>query len=366
MTRRWRPSLAFVLGGALIGTLALSFWGLVLLRVIGPEIGFRQAAMLLATLIACATAVLGLLQLRLLLRPIRALAAYAEAQEGTVAPIPPPRHFGTRELQAMASRVIAMAEALREREATVRTYTDHVTHELKSPVAAIRAASELLSDGGDLTEVQQRLLSEIDGARQQIKAQLAALRDAAQAREASHRGSTTLSALTEILEAGHPALALRFVGAEELLPLSADGLRIILDQLLRNAAEHGATSVELRVGLQDGRLFLTVQDNGRGISAGNAGRIFEPFFTTRRDTGGTGMGLTIVRNLLVAHGGRLALVQAPNGDLSHRFCLKAGYPLPDAPVSPDRPAGPAADCPGAVRSGPEDGPRRARSGWSRG
>ena len=59
MSRRWRPSLAFVLGGALTGTLALSFTGLIVLRYLGPAIGFRNAAILLAISITLATAVLG-------------------------------------------------------------------------------------------------------------------------------------------------------------------------------------------------------------------------------------------------------------------------------------------------------------------
>ena len=52
-------------------------------------------------------------------------------------------------------------------------------------------------------------------------------------------------------------------------------------------------------------------DNGPGVSPGNRARIFDPFFTTRRDAGGTGMGLPIVRRLLQAHGGDIALVDGP-------------------------------------------------------
>lgn len=50
-----------------------------------------------------------------------------------------------------------------------------------------------------------------------------------------------------------------------------------------------------------GQIVLDVMDDARGISAGNETRIFEPFFTTRRASGGTGMGLAVVRNLLAAH-----------------------------------------------------------------
>lgn len=307
MSRRWRPSLAFVLGGALAGTLGLSLAGLVALRYVGPAIGFRSAALLIALAITAATAVLGWLLLRLLLRPIRALETYARARERGD-PAPPPGHYGTRETAATAARVIAMAEALGDREATIRAFTDHATHELKTPVAAIRAAVELLEDGGGLSPADARLLGEIDGARAQIEAQLAGLRRAAQAREVRHLGESRLAAVLPGLAAGFPGLSLTASGDTLPLPIAADGLTLVLEHLLRNAEQHGARHVELLAEAGDGGPVLDIGDDGRGISAGNEGRVFEPFFTTRRDEGGTGMGLTVVRNLLAAHRAGIALV----------------------------------------------------------
>ncbi len=302
MNRRWRPSLALVLGGALAGTLGLSFAGLVALRYLGPEVGYRNAALLLAVAITAATALLGGLLVRLLLRPIHGLEAYARALENATAP-PPPRHFGTRELHASATRVIAMAEALRSRETTIRAYTDHVTHELKTPLSAIRAAVELLIDGEALTDGDRRLVGDVDGACQQIAAQLAALRVAAQAREVRYLGHATLDDVVPTLALDRPDLALEVEGGDLALPLSGAGLRIVLGHLLCNAAEHGAGWVTLRASATPEGSFLMVSDNGRGISPGNAGRIFEPFFTTRRSDGGTGMGLSVVRTILLAHRG---------------------------------------------------------------
>lgn len=305
MTRRWRPSLGFVLGGALAGTLALSFAGLVALRYLGPEVGFRNAAMGLGALIAGATALLGWLLWRLLLRPIRALETYASAQQAGAAPVPPV-HFGTRELHATATRVITMAEALRDRETTIRSFTDHVTHELKTPVSVIRAAAELLVDGGDLTPQDARLLQQIDAARAQLETQLAALRRAAQARELRYDGQCDLTDLAAALRQQYP---LDIIVQPAPLPLSAAGMMLILGHLLQNAAQHGATRVELTAQ----GAYLDIKDNGTGVSAGNAPHVFAPFFTTRRDAGGTGMGLSILRNILSTHGGEITLVPAPQG-----------------------------------------------------
>lgn len=317
MSRHWRPSLGLVLGGGLAGTLVVSFVGLVTLRYLGPMIGFRTAALLLAGGIALATAVLGWLMLRLLVRPIRALERYALAQE-RAAQTDPPRRFGTRELYATATRVIAMAEALRDREATIRAYTDHVTHELKTPVSVIRAALELLEDGSDLSADDRKLIAQIDGARVQIEAQLGALSRAARARETRYLGETTLAALVPGLASDWPALELTVTSDALALPISGEGLGIVLGHLLRNAGEHGARRVALRAEAEGATVRLLVTDDGHGISPGNAARIFEPFFTTRRDMGGTGMGLVVVHNILTAHRARIALVPGTTGA---NFCL---------------------------------------------
>ena len=173
-------------------------------------------------MILLATAVLGYLLVRLLLQPIRALERFASDQE-TAAPLTPPAHFGTRELHATASRVVEMAETQRDREASIRAHTDHVTHELKSPVAAIRAAVELLSDSPVLTAEDRALLSQIGGAGLQMERQLAALRTATQAKETRHLGWSTLAEVMPALTRDWQGLALQIDGAKVRLPLAAAG-----------------------------------------------------------------------------------------------------------------------------------------------
>ena len=304
--RRWRPSLGFVLGGALLATLALALAGLVVLRYLGPMTGFRQAAMLLGGIILVLTGALGWLLVRLLLRPIMALEAYAVAHRaGDRAAVP--QHFGTHELHRTAQAVIGMAETLRDREATIRSYTDHVTHEIKTPVSVIKAAVELLEDGGDLVPADRAILAQIDGAQGQIARQLQALRDAAQAREARYLGHCTLAEVAMGL--GGPTVEVQ--GGAVPLPMAAAGMTVVLSHLIRNAGEHGAQRVVLTAALVRDGVEVRVADDGTGISPGNRDRVFEPFFTTGRATGGTGMGLSIVRNILAAHRATIALSDLP-------------------------------------------------------
>ena len=124
MRRKWRPGLALVLGGALCGTLLLSLTGLVAFRYLGPELGYRNAAVLLALIITAATAVLGWLLVRLLLRPIIALERFAtQVVRHPADPLSPPARFGTQELGTTAQSVIDMAETLRNRETTIRSFS---------------------------------------------------------------------------------------------------------------------------------------------------------------------------------------------------------------------------------------------------
>lgn len=311
LRRKWRPSLGFVLGGGLAGTLALSLLGLIALRYLGPEIGFRSAAAVLTLGIGLATCVLGYLLVRLLLRPITALARYsADVQQGHTAE--PPDHFGTQELSQLAGSVMDMADTLQRREASIRSFADHVTHELKTPVTAIRAASELLQDSADLSEQDRALIQQISGANNQMQTQLDALNRVAAARIPEHHGETDLLKVMADLHDAFPELELSVEGETQSLPLAASGLRIVLQHLLDNARRHGARRVTLTA--LSGT--LKIHDDGPGVSDGNRDRIFNPFFTTAREEGGTGMGLTIAASILAAHGARISLIST---DIGARF-----------------------------------------------
>lgn len=322
LSGKWRPPLSLVLGGALAGTLALSLLGMISLRYLGPEIGFRNAAMVLAVLIGAATAVLWLLLARLLLRPIRGLAAYAAGLRGGAdGALAPPAHFGTQELHHMGLNVIAMADALRDREASVRSFANHAVHELKTPVSVIQAATEMLAEGGPPAQ-DRALTAQIRGAGLQMQDQLAALRAVAAARETNHRGQACLDELAADLRAAHPGLGLSIEGGALALPLSRAGLAIVLGHLLDNAASHGAARVALTASPGPHGPALRIGDDGPGISAGNRAHVFEPFFTTRRDSGGTGMGLYIVAGLLGARGADIALEDARGG-----ATFRIGFPM---------------------------------------
>ena len=310
IARKWRPPLLLVLGGTLGAVLAAPLLGLAALRALEEALGFGQSAALIGLAVVAVTLILGFLLWRLLLRPIRALAARAESvRDGGPEPAPLD-HYGTRELRDLGESVLGMAAALSNRERTIRTFTDHVTHELKTPIAAIRGPAELREGPPAFAQQGPRRVPTILASARRMEEQLTALRRVAAVREPTHRGEARLAEVLPALRAAFPGLELRADGPDVSVPLDRDGLDIVLRHLIGNSAGHGALRVTLSA--RDGP-DLVIVDDGTGIAEGDRPRVFDPFFTTRRETNGTGMGLTIVRNLLQAHGGQIELLPSANG-----------------------------------------------------
>lgn len=307
--QKWRPTLALVLGFTLATVLCLPMAGIIAVRFLVPAVGYQRAVIAVAVMVVLVVAAVGWTLWRVLLRPITTLAARTEAvKSGQPGALLPLDHYGTVEMQALGQAILDMGRVLQGREAVLRSYADHATHELKSPLTVMRGAAELLAGDGLGPDDRDRLVARIDQAAERMTALLDAQRMLARAQEPFATGHTRLSALLPGLQLEHPAVQL-VQGPDADLPMAADGLRLVLGHLLGNAASHGAS--EVRIGAtQDG---FEVADDGPGVSEGNRARIFDPFFTTRREGGGTGMGLPIVRRMLQAHGGDIVLAPSDAG-----------------------------------------------------
>lgn len=310
--KKWRPPLMLILGGSLMAILVLPIYGAIFADFLTPMTGRANAVYIVAAMAFAATLVLGWLLWRLILAPVQALAAKAEFIRDGGAPAPLD-HYGTPEIGELAQAVLDMAEVLQSREMAVRGYTDHVTHELKTPLTAIRGAAELLEGDESLSEQARKMAETIVGAERRAEKLLSAARQIAAARIPEHRGDVTLADGAASLRVRFPDVDLKIRSGDQVLPLAKSGLSVVLGHIVENAAEAGAKTVTLDAGQDDDGAWLTVEDDGPGISEGNAAQVFEPFFTTRRDIGGTGMGLAIVQTLLLAHGGYIRLEDTETG-----------------------------------------------------
>lgn len=301
--QKWRPPLALVIGGTLAVILCLPVIGIGYLRLAGGILGWLETAQLFGLVAFVATVILGFLLWRLVLRPVYALTAHADAlKEGREDE--PPKHFGTPEFTALGCAMQDMAETLQDREAGLRAYTDHVTHELKSPLTSLIGAAELLEGEVD-AEDRAQLVATIKQSSQKMDALLQALRQLAAAREPVGRGPVRVSDVVGTLT-GDVEVELSGDGD---LPIDHDSLQAVLTHLVQNAAAHGASKVSIACQER----ALRVSDDGPGIAPGNRNRIFDPYFTTRREAGGTGMGLAIVRTMLRSVGGDIELVPCQKG-----------------------------------------------------
>jgi signal transduction histidine kinase len=187
---------------------------------------------------------------------------------------------------------------------------------MKTPLAAIRGAAELVLDSGEtMTSAERRrFMQNIVADVERMTQLLERLHEQARAETPGQTGAATLGVLLAALGARFPELQLVFSGdVETAIALNEENALVVLGHLASNARDHGATSLHLAATTMPEACLLSAQDNGAGVTPGNRGRIFDPFFTTRRENGGTGMGLTIARSMLEAHGGSIEAVDCASG-----------------------------------------------------
>lgn len=302
--RKWRPPLVLVLGGTLAAVFFLPLIGIAYFRVAGGVLGWAETSWMIGWMALVATSILGALLWRLVLRPVKTLTAYAQ-QEGEA---DAPTHFGTPEFSQLGEAVIEMTTALRSRETVLRSYADHVTHELKSPLTVIQGAAELLDTSELSPRDRQKLLRSITDATVRMQALLDGQRALAQAQDLVPAGACQLSDLLSDI----PGSKLQNDGE---IPVPRAVMEVVVGHLVGNAVAHQASVVTFE--MKGGRLLIC--DDGQGISEGNRARIFDPFFTTRRELGGTGMGLPIVRQMLQAQGAEIRLLDHPETQFEISF-----------------------------------------------
>ncbi len=253
------------------------------------------------------------------LRPVRRLTAYARAV-GQGRRVPPPK-LGSGELHALATALEEMRETLENRK-YVETYVGSLTHEMKSPVAGIRGASELLAEGGMSPGQRGRFIENIRSETvrlQRIIDRLLALSalEARKALEAPVR--IDLAAVARRVCDDHAAaaeakgLALEFQADG---PSSVEGEEFLIEMaianLLQNAIDFsppGGTVGICVEGAPGGEAErVVVDDMGPGIPDYATDRVFERFFSLGHpDTGrkSSGLGLCFVREAAELHGGQV-------------------------------------------------------------
>jgi two-component system, OmpR family, sensor kinase len=261
------------------------------------------------------------------LRPVEAMRRRAREisleQPGERLPLPAARD----EVHRLGETLNEMLDRLRRSFERERRFVADAGHELRTPVAVIRAELEaMMRAGGHDPEVREALVAALEECDhlEQIAEDLLVVARAAEGELPLRRAPLEVGPLLDGVRARFEDRARerrREIGVDVTggLRVEADELRLrqALGNLVDNALRHGDGRIELRSRRSDtdGGVELEVSDGGPGFAPELAGRAFERFARgdAARTRGGTGLGLAIVRAIAEAHGGRAEIVDGAPG-----------------------------------------------------
>jgi len=235
---------------------------------------------------------------------------------------------GPEDLQWVGRRLDWLRRRLLTLEQQRTRILRHVSHELKTPLAALREGSSLLNEGvaGPLSPQQAKIAGIMQGNALRLQALIDGLLKMQQAGHIRDRFEPVALRLDELIQqilATHQLTArnkrLRISGS--LAPLTVSGgreeLTTIVDNLVSNAIKFSPEDGTVRLSLtrESERAVLDVIDDGPGVPEADREKIFEPFYRSPASKGvaGVGLGLAIAREFVAAHRGSLDLVATPAG-----------------------------------------------------
>lgn len=289
-----------------------------------------------ALLVLLAALGLGLVLAWWIARGIDRLVAWADAvARGERVPTPA---TGSRELDRLAGAMEHMRAELDGRR-HIEGYVQALTHELKSPLAAIGASAELLQDenlpAADRARFLEAIRAQNDRAEELIGRLLQLVRLEQRQALADPRPLDLVALWREVAAAAAPRLEQRGLRLAEELPVrvqvlgDAFLLRLALGNLLENAIAFSPAGgvLECRIASAGGRIQFALRDHGDGVPDYARDHVFERFYSLPRPDGAarsSGLGLPLVREVALLHRGGVALANHPGGGAVATLDLPAG------------------------------------------
>ncbi|MBV8912391.1 MAG: HAMP domain-containing protein [Acetobacteraceae bacterium] len=272
------------------------------------------------------TIVAGLWAVRRLSAPLHALAIAAE-RLGRDVNAPPLPERGPTEVKAAAVTFNTMAARIRRFVADRTFLLTAIGHDLRTPITRLKLRAEWMEDD----EQRRKMLADLDELEAMVSATLAFGRDVAGSEPpvALDLAALVRTVLDEVADARPLAAdAISYDGPEHLtVPGRPVALKRALANLVGNALAYGGKARVVLEPPQDGVVAVRVEDAGPGIPADQLERVFEPFqrleTSRNRETGGIGLGLPIVRNIVRAHGGDITLANRAEGGVRATVTLPA-------------------------------------------
>jgi signal transduction histidine kinase len=259
------------------------------------------------------------LSVRSSLRPVEQMrAAASELPPGRRLPLPSAHD----ELRSLAAALNALLARRDDATARLRRFTGDAAHELRSPVASIRVQAEVAVANPDPDLSHEVLLDVVLESER-----LSALVDGLLALARSDAGEWPAAAPVDVVMAAKDAISRLPAGGPvvgthlapgacwvEAAPAEVD---LVLDNLLRNAARHARARITVTVQSRASSVWLVVDDDGHGIAAVHREKVFDRFYRVQddrsRDSGGSGLGLALVAEVVRRRGGAVRVTESPEG-----------------------------------------------------
>ncbi len=245
---------------------------------------------------------------------------------------------GPRDLQQLGERLDWLRSRLLEVEQDKKKFLQHISHELKTPLTAIREGSELLREqvAGKLNGQQHEIVDILHDNSLQLQKLIEDLLNFSILRSRSAglvRKEVELSAVIEEVLADHKIAMM----SRQLIPKTSlravklmgdrEKLRVMLDNLVSNAIKYSPDGSDLSISLVADRKYaiIKVSDAGPGIPEDEKERVFEAFYqgapANKGAVRGTGLGLSIAREYAQAHGGNITVLKSGDRGASLRVVL---------------------------------------------
>jgi len=242
-----------------------------------------------------------------------------------------------REMDQMVAALNRFMERLSSSNETLRAFMAEAAHQMRTPLAALRAQAQLALDDDD-PEDMRRSLQAIERNATHMSRLLNQLLSDASVSHRSHLQSfaavdlaeTVNQALHEALPQAGPAPRVQLAMTAEPVQVHGDALllREAIKNLVDNALKYGGDGpLQIALTVEGGQAVLTIADHGAGIAAADAERVFERFARGEgAPSGGAGLGLAIVKRVVDSHGGRIDLSNRPQGGLVATIRLPRSSP----------------------------------------
>ncbi|MFC5459572.1 ATP-binding protein [Massilia niabensis] len=288
--------------------------------LVGAETDYRGVL----ALFFVSTAFLAYLVARMTTRPLKQLAQAAQDLGNDINRAPLDL-TGASEIRQASAAFNAMQARIRKYIFQRTQMLAAITHDLQTPLTRMRLRLEKVSDN----ELQERLIGDLSAMQAMVREglDLARSMDTTESMQMLDLDSLLASSCDDAADANQP-VTLAGRSGMALLGRPLD-LRRCLGNLIDNAVKYGHKA-QVVVDRVNGAARIRVRDAGPGIPQAEMQRVFDPFYrveTSRsRESGGTGLGLTIARNIAEQHGGSITLANLPEGGLEVTLMLPEYYP----------------------------------------